>query len=206
MEFDSNKETFVQLFDENERIRTGNTIASFEEEKIRKQLVTGYNVSMVFPKAFYLAKTTENFVWLRREADKYSQGIFIYFYPYTDTNAFNPIRIIQLRDSITKKYIPGPTDGSYMKTSSLIRPTPKQINFNDNFAVEMRGLWELEGDFMGGPFINYTFLDPHHNRIVTIDGYVYFPGEDKKNLLRQVEAILFSFKFPDASFKEENKK
>ncbi len=196
-EFAENRETFIQLFNENEWVRTGNTHAAFEDEKLRKQLVKSYRVSMVFPKAFYVAATTNNFVWLRREADKYSQGIFMYFYPYTDTIAFNAARIIQLRDSVTKKYIPGPTDGSYMKTAAIVPPIKKQVNFNDNFAVEMRGLWELEGDFMGGPFVSYTFLDPRHNRIITLDGYVYFPGQDKKNLIRQVEAILHSFNIPD---------
>jgi hypothetical protein len=197
-EFAANKETFVQLFDQNENVRVGNTHAAFEDDKIRKQLVKSYQVSMVFPAAYYIAANTNNFVWLRREADKYSQGVFMYFYPYTDTVAFNSARIIHLRDSITKKYIPGPSDGSYVKTATLIPPVRKEVNFNDDFAVEMRGLWEMEGDFMGGPFVSYTFLDPKYKRIVTIDGYVYFPGQDKKNLLRQVEAIIYSFRIPEA--------
>jgi superoxide dismutase len=204
-EFAANKETFMQLFNETERARVINTNTFFEDDKIRKQLVKSYNVSMVFPKAFYIATTTENFVWLRREADKYSQGVFMYFYPYTDTLAFNYERIIHLRDSITKKYIPGPSDGSYMKTSMVVPPVKKQVNFNDNFAVEMRGLWDLEGDFMGGPFVSYTFVDTCHNQIITIDGYVYYPSQDKKNLVRQIEAILYSFKIPEAEPAENSK-
>jgi len=205
-EFDKNKEALIELYNENERLRAGQAFASVEDEKISKQLLKQYGFSLAVPTTFYIAKTTNNFVWLRREADKYSQGIFIYFYPYTDTIAFNPKRIIGIRDSITKKYIPGPSTGSYMKTASIVPPVTKQINFNGNFAVEMRGLWELEGDFMGGPFINYTFLDSRHNRIVTLDGYVYYPNQDKRNLLLQVESILYSFKFPEQLSPEESKK
>lgn len=204
-EFAANKEAFIQLFDETELIRVGNTHAAFEDDKIRKQLIKSYQVSMVFPSAYYIATSTNNFVWLRREADKYSQGIFMYFYPYTDTVAFNSARIIHLRDSITKKYIPGPSDGSYVKTATLIPPVRKEVNFNDDFAVEMRGLWEMKGDFMGGPFVSYTFLDSKYKRIITIDGYVYFPGQDKKNLMRQVEAILHSFEIPEEEQAKDGK-
>jgi hypothetical protein len=205
-EFDKNKESLIELFNENERWRASAVFASVEDEKIKKQLLEKYDFSLVVPTTFYIATTTNNFVWLRREADKYSQGIFIYFYPYTDTIAFNPKRIISLRDSLTKIYIPGPTTGSYMKTSNIVPPVSKQINFNGNFAVEMRGLWELEGDYMGGPFISYTFLDSPHNRIITLDGYVYFPNQDKRNLLLQVESILYTFQFQEQVNAEENKK
>jgi len=53
------------------------------------------------------------------------------------------------------------------------------------------------GDFMGGPFINYTMVDQRHQRVVTIDGYVYYPSKDKKNLLRQLEALIYTLSFPE---------
>ncbi len=59
----------------------------------------------------------------------------------------------------------------------------------------MRGVWNVEHDFMGGPFVSYTFVDPGNNQIVTIYGYVYHPNKKKRNLLRQVEAILYSVRF-----------
>ena len=205
-EFAKNKETLIELFDETERSRAFAGFASHLDIKIKNQLIKSFDISMELPKTFYIAGTASNFVWIRREAESFSQGIFIYYYPYTDTMAFDPQRIIQLRDSVTKLYIPGPSTGSYMKTTSLISPTPKKINFNDNFAVEMRGLWELEGDFMGGPFVSYTFLDPKHNRIITLDGYVYYPNQDKRNLLKQVESILYTFQFPETAKAGENNK
>ena len=71
----------------------------------------------------------------------------------------------------------------------------KEIKFNDHYAVEVRGLWNVYEDFMGGPYIIYTVLDEQGNRIVTVDGYVYAPKFNKRNYLRQVEAILCSLKF-----------
>ncbi len=195
--FDKNKEAIIELFNENERVRTNGAFLSIEDYKLRGMLVTDFDISLNIPKSFITAKKTTDFVWIRREAEKFSQGIIIYFYPYTDTVAFAPARITHIRDSVTRKYIPGPSKGSYMKTATIVPPVSKRIDFNGNFAVEMRGMWELEGDFMGGPFISYTLVDQRINRVVTLEGYVYNPGQQKRNLIRQIETILYTFKFPE---------
>jgi hypothetical protein len=64
-----------------------------------------------------------------------------------------------------------------------------------NYAAETRGLWRVENDFMGGPFVNLAILDLLQNRVVVLDGYVYAPGKDKRNFLRQVEAMMYSARF-----------
>ena len=56
----------------------------------------------------------------------------------------------------------------------------------------MRGLWTLEGGFMGGPFISYAFIDPETSRAVMVTGFVYAPREEKRELLRQVEALMYT--------------
>ena len=68
-------------------------------------------------------------------------------------------------------------------------------DFPGGYAVETRGLWEVENDFMGGPFISYTFIDQENNKVITLDGYVYNPNDVKKNYLRQLEGIFFAAKF-----------
>ncbi len=60
--------------------------------------------------------------------------------------------------------------------------------------IEMRGLWNLEGGFMGGPFISYAFIDSATTRAVVVTGFVYAPREEKRELLRQVEALMYTVK------------
>lgn len=196
-EFDENKEAFIELFNENERRRVNEAYGAIEDLKITNMLKDDFDIDLLVPKSFYVATKESDFVWLRREAERFSQAIMIYTYPYTDTIAFNYDRIIEIRDSITKKYIPGPSDGSYMKIAMIEPPVIRRFDLNDMFAVELRGLWELEGDFMGGPFINFTVVDEKHNRVVTVDGYVYNPGRDKRDLVRQIEALLYTLSFPE---------
>ncbi|MFW5773594.1 MAG: DUF4837 family protein, partial [Tangfeifania sp.] len=63
---------------------------------------------------------------------------------------------------------------------------------NGNYAFEMRGLWRLKNDFMGGPYVSLAVLDVENQRVIVGYGYVYAPNTDKRNYLRQVEAMLYS--------------
>jgi hypothetical protein len=195
--FDENKEAFIEYFNANERRRVTLAFDAIEDHSFRNNLVENFDISMRFPKSFYVATQTDDFIWLRREAEQFSQSVFIYYYPYNEITAFDPVEIVRVQDSVTKKHIPGPSEGSYMKISMFDPPVTKQIEFNDAFAVEMRGLWEVEGDFMGGPFVSYTTVDERYNRVITLVGYVYNPGWDKNDLMRQVEAILHTFQYPE---------
>jgi hypothetical protein len=58
----------------------------------------------------------------------------------------------------------------------------------------MRGLWRLENDFMGGPYVLLAELDASNQRVVIVFGYVFAPSKDKRNLLQQVEAMAYSLK------------
>ena len=60
-------------------------------------------------------------------------------------------------------------------------------------------MWKVVNDFMGGPFISYTFVDPEHERVITLDGYVYNPNGLKRNFVRQLEAIFNTLKFEEKS-------
>lgn len=55
-------------------------------------------------------------MWLRRETDDMSMGLLIYETPYRDTSDLNPQHLVAVRDSVVKKYVPGPLDGTYMTT------------------------------------------------------------------------------------------
>jgi hypothetical protein len=82
-----------------------------------------------------------------------------------------------------------------MSTESELPVVFNVFKKDGNYASEMRGLWTVENNFMGGPFINLAMLDILNNRVVVLDGFVYAPGKDKRNYLRQVEAMIYSAEF-----------
>ena len=75
-----------------------------------------------------------------------------------------------------------------------IPPVFKEVNFNDKYAIETRGLWKTNNLTMGGPFVGYTVVDETLNRLYYIDGFVYSPGRPQREAVREIETILWTFK------------
>lgn len=194
--FDENKRSELELFRENERIRINNSYSSkFKNINVARDLRKNFNLEMDIPKGYHMAVLESNFAWIRKETTTNSMSILISVMPYSDTNVFNENKIRQSLDLLTKVKIPGPTFGSYQKIADEYVPLQsRRINFNGRYATEIRGLWDLQGDFMGGPFISYTFVDELRNKVITIEGFLYAPKQKKAVMLRELEAILWSTK------------
>jgi hypothetical protein len=47
---------------------------------------------------------------------------------------------------------------------------------------------------MGGPFLTYAFYDEPSGRLYLIDGMVFAPSFKKREFLRQMEVIAFTFR------------
>lgn len=189
-----------ELFNQNERARFGAQNALNRNLNVESALEKEFGVKMIVSSDFYQAKKEKDFIWLRKETNEMSLGLMIYYFPYNDTNQLMMQNILNQRNEYTRKYIPGPTEGSYMKAADeVLKPVSRKIKFNQLFAVETRGLWDTKGDFMGGPFINYSVIDTLRQRIVTFDGYVYYPNKPKKNYIRQLESIIWGSKFLPSS-------
>lgn len=45
-------------------------------------------------------------------------------------------------------------------------------------------------DFMAGPYELNVLLDEEHQRVIYMMGYVYYPNEEKRDMMKQVDAIL----------------
>lgn len=56
----------------------------------------------------------------------------------------------------------------------------RQIEFNGIRGTELRGLWAMEGDMMGGPFVLHAIADEANGRVVVAEMIVYYPGGKKK--------------------------
>ena len=74
----------------------------------------------------------------------------------------------------------------------------------DDYTIELRGKWRVENDFMAGPFTSYTFCNLQKNKLITIEGYVYYPNKEKRNFMRQLQAICRSVSFDKIVVNPEN--
>ncbi len=187
--------SMVEMYKEVERERISDAFAKTENLKLRQDMIDQFGFYFIMPESFYNAKEATQFAWYRLEHSRYSQCLLVYVREFVDSAQFSPNNIVRYRNKVCMENVPGELPGSYMSTDTVFFPDARLVNFAETQAVEMRGLWRTEGDFMGGPFLNYTFLDEKDNQVITLEGYVYYPNEDKRDLLMQLESIIYSFRY-----------
>lgn len=195
--FENQKEVYLQWFDKVERARILNVFRPTADQAIADAIAKKFGFTMVVPQGFYIAKDEPDFMWLRKELERSSADLVLYQMPYRDTAQFNLESLIAMRNMMEGRYIPGPSEGSYMSTETEELP-PLLANVHDfpaGYTVELRGMWRVENNYMGGPFVSYTFADSRTGNLVTVEGFYYEPNQKKRNALLQLESILYSLNF-----------
>ena len=147
-------------------------------------------LTLRFPSAYRVAKVDSNFVWIRRDIETGSVNLFVSRY-----NDKNNSSIVKIRDSISRQHIPGPVENTFMSTDPIYTPSSQQISIRGKQILETRGLWEIKGQFMAGPFLNYKFeSNTKQDEYIMLDGFVYSPGSSKREYVFELEAIMRSLK------------
>ena len=192
--FNRNKNKIVDsiLIDENRRYVQ--SYRKFENVEIKRHLATK-GISMQIPKGYKLDVNKDNFLWISHETPMISQAVTVAFTEYSDTTQFEKEYIIHAMDSILKRNVPGGVKGSYMQIENRVKIHYKKMLLNNVFTVKLRGLWQVEGDAMGGTFEMLALPDVKRNRIVYIYAYVYSPKYKKRNYIRQLDALISTIKF-----------
>lgn len=198
-----NSERIINSFEQAERDRIIANSIRYEEHSIPPAVKEMTGGSPHFPSGFKLRKKTSDFLWISDDKQYVTQGVFIYRYPAAENENFSMENIIAHRDAALRENVPGMFENTYMITSDAVTPAVNYIRFRGRQFAETRGLWEVYNDFMGGPFVSHSFYSKDGQYIIVLDGFVYAPKYDKRQYLRQVEAIMYSFEW-DKADEEEN--
>ncbi len=204
--FEQNSKDIIQRINEREQSRILKNYRNYEAIDVGRQLRQNHHIGLTIPRGYTFDANEKDFAWISHETPKSSQGILIYHYDYTDTKVFSKEELINTRNEFLKKYVPGPIENTYMTTEKNLPVQLFEYLKDGQYYAELRGLWELDGpDFMGGPFVNISTVDTLRNRVISIDAYVFAPQTDKRNYLRQLEAILSSLQILPIDYEAESK-
>ena len=172
----------------------------YQNTALAEQILRNHQIEVSFPKGFAAKVDTGNFAWIQYDPANETQGVLLWSYPYTSEKQLELSNLQSFTDKFLKPRVPGPSGpgkGSYMRIVPDVNVITRTFNLNGNFIREIRGLWEVKVDFMGGPFISWTMVDEKRNRVVTAFGFVYAPKIGKRNPIRKVEGLLKTIDFPD---------
>jgi len=158
-------------------------------------LLNTHKLILWVPSNYALDVNEKGFVWLSYETPLTTQSILVHYFDYNGENYFNEDSIRTILNNMTRTKVKGPVDGSWMTIEERLPVNYSTFRFRDRNYAMLKGLWTLENGFMGGPFVTLVTKDEVNNRFVMLDGFVYAPNDDKRELLRQVESILFTAGF-----------
>ena len=184
----------AEYFEQSERDRIIENSKLYEEKELQKPILDLTGGILHFPSGYKLKKWTDGFVWVADEKQYTMQTVMAYKFPVRK-DPFSTANLVAERDSVMQANVPGMFEGSYMITSTAVEPTTKSLRYKGLDFMEMRGFWEVHGDFMGGPFVSHSFYSPDGKDIIVLEAFVYAPRYDKRQYLRQVESILYSFEW-----------
>lgn len=156
-----------------------------------------YGIELQVPGEYVVAleKPDENLLWLRKDDSETTLNIVIKKMDYTDKNQISKAEIKRLRDEFGKEYVSTDVLGSYMITNDRDLPMYEYtIDINGMYALEARGIWEINNDFLGGSFASYLILSKDQKTLYYIDTFIYAPGKNKRDLSQELELMVKSIK------------
>lgn len=184
-----NPEKLRQLVDEAELEHLASIISTNPSKQNREmqQLVKkNFGISMNIPAEMQASKKAKNFIWISNNASSGMKNLILMRAERVkseerrmkNSNAFSPQEKQQI-DSILRTNMPGETDSMYMVIPILSE----------------RGLWEMKGDAMGGPYVMRRICPGKGKDEIIIIGFVYAPEMKKKILIKQLEAAISTIKY-----------
>ena len=153
-----------------------------------------FHINVQVPSGYAYVLQKSNFMWLKKEIIGGNTSLLIYQVPLSAIKKDKDVisNIIRIRDSIGKLYITGTEPNTNMITEEAYAPYLSKITFDAKETIETKGTWELNNDFMSGPFINYAIIDTQYNRILFLEGFCYAPSKEKRDLMHELESIIKS--------------
>lgn len=194
-----NAEVIQNYFNIAEKERLANSLQmTVASRGILNRVNDQLGITIKIPGSYELAILEDDFMWARYlPAVGPSKNLFVYVKDYESQDEFQHDKIIQLRDSIGKKYIYGDPENeeSFMITENqYMKPVFRNINFRDKYTVEMKGAWKTNNFSVGGTFVSYTFVDEQKGKLYYIEGFVIHPNENHRELIREMESLLTTFR------------
>lgn len=195
-----NSPRLIEYFNKTEVTRLAKSLMKSGRLKgMSSWLQQNYQADLQVPFGYKLVERNPEFVWVRQINTQDDRDVFVARMPYTSQDQFSKKNLITFRDGVCKKYLfedPDMSD-SYLVTETTIPFIPveaRPVTFNNHYAVEVRGLWRTNTKSMGGPFVGFAMVDEATQQFYYIEGFTFSPGREQREIMRELEAILSTFR------------
>lgn len=191
-----NGKKMVTTLEQAERDRIIANAKKYEELSLSPVITEMVGGSPHFPSGYNLKKKTDDFIWVSYDPQSTSLNVLVYKYPVVEgENMMSLESILDESNRMLKENVPGMFDNTYMMTSTIVTPSIEYLKYKGRDFAQIRGFWEVFNDFMGGPFVSHVFYSQDGKEVIVLQAFVYAPKYDKRQYLRQVESVIYSFEW-----------
>ncbi len=192
-----NKDKLINYLNSVERNRLiASLYGGLEQKGINKRMLQDHDFWMRIPNGYNIALWEDEFIWLRYADVGFDKNLFITYKNYTDETQLSTNSIINWRNRITKKHLYEDPENlkSYVVAETLVPPFGEVISFNGKYTNRVKGLWKTNNLSMGGPFVSYVFVDQQLARLYYVEGFLFSPGKEQREFMRELETIIETFR------------
>ena len=176
----------LDMFNEQEFVRERASLEKKYSRAVAKQTEKQFGVSVKVPSNIDDIKVGKDFLWASDSKRENRTNVCIYTLPMKGLTLED---FVAARDSVMKINIPGGREDQWMETDGRT-VTCRIVERNGQQVMEVRGLWDMRNDAMGGPFVSYVQADASGQKLLVAEGFVFAPEEKKRGMIRQLEAAL----------------
>jgi hypothetical protein len=175
-----------------------NLFGGGHNEAIENKIAEYYGINMPIPDRYLISIDKPPFLWIQHNSTKVTNSYVFYKKPYQDRSIFTEEKMIELRDSLTRLNISSTTPNSYMVVNDVDLPTFHYTReINGQYASELRGIWDMKNEFMGGAFATFLIHNPKRDEVVFVDAFVFGPGQSKREYMKQLIYLVEEIKILD---------
>lgn len=174
----------LDMFNEQEFVRERAALGKKYSKAVSKRAESMFGVGIRVPSNINDIKVGRDFLWASDSEREYRTNVCLYTLPLRDLSLED---FVAARDSVMKINIPGGREDQWMETDART-VTSRIVERDGRQVMEVRGLWDMKNDAMGGPFVSY--VQEAGQKLLVAEGFVFAPEEKKRALIRQLEASL----------------
>ena len=157
-----------------------NSISKSSQKIQEKNIKDQFNIETLIPSEYTIIKDTVSLFWASYNPEKQEEIKHLFVFSFEPKAINLQQEVLQKTDSIFTKYLLGAKQGQHVKIEDMFSPI-----YSENIY---RGLWKLNGGFMGGPFLIKTYF--LNKKVVVTVGLIFAPNDRKRKYIKSFEAIL----------------
>lgn len=172
--------------------------AKGENQGLTAKIESDFGIKMKIPLDYEIAKEVEeeNMLWLGKETPEARMYAMIKQMDYKGPDQISIENAKLFSNDFGKRYVSSSEPNSYMLLNDVDLPMLEYTkDINGNYAKEYRGIWEMENDFMGGPFIDYFIVDEERGKLNFIMLFIFAPGKKKRDFMQGLEHMVNTIEF-----------